>query len=129
MRWLPTAVIFVLGAVVAVGCGGGGGGGGTTPPPTSNTLIGQVVDAYTPTTGVAGATVTVTTSTGPVSATTASDGTFSVPSLPLETVAMQVSKPGYYASPQVQIAILVQPRPQDAGTITLTPSGPPPPPF
>lgn len=99
-------LLALLFALTFAGCGGGGGSssnnngnggnnnGGGTPPnqnPTLAFISGRVVDNSSQQNGVANATVSVVGTN--ISARTASDGSFTLPNVPLNATQFTVTSP------------------------------------
>lgn len=85
-----------LGALLLVGCGGGGGGGGISGPPATATLSGIVMEAGT-NTPLAGATVSL----GSSSTKSSANGQFQLQNVPVGIgLSLAVSAPGFAAVTQ-----------------------------
>jgi hypothetical protein len=117
MRPLRQCAALAVLALVVVGTLGCGGGGGSTPqpPPPGVTVTGYVLNAADGS-GIAGATVTVGTVSGP----TTGGGAFSLSGVPTGSQSWTASATGY-RSDGGSITISSDPNPIDP--IVLAPTG------
>src|SRR5687768_5105179 len=94
-----TAIAVTGVAVLAMACGGGDGPTGEPPiVNTQGTITGRVVDADSASGGMANVTVQATGTAGSKSATTASNGTFSISALEAGSYTVQLTAPGTFVN-------------------------------